>query len=297
MKRVEFINRHTGETVLENVPAGGMMRFLYSQNFIGRFLLWTVIKRRLFSTIVGWYMVSSLSAKSVPKFIKKNCVDMSDYEVPERGFKHFNRFFYRTLKEGVRPINEGVISPADGKIVVFPSIASTQQFYVKGELFDLSKFFNSSDLASKYEGGGMAVIRLAPTDYHRFHFPISGYVGENERLNGFYYSVSPLALNQNMRIFCQNKREYVSIDSDVLGKVIMSEVGATLTGCIVQSHWPNIEVEKGDEKGYFAFGGSTIIVLFEKDKMTFSEDLILNTKNGYETAVKMGETIGTALNR
>ncbi len=297
MKEVRYIDRQSGEFIDEKVPGGGMMRFFYSQNFLGRFFLWAVIKRRVLSVLMGWYMSNKISARSISSFVKKHGIDLSEYEVPDNGFKHFNRFFYRKLKPNARPIGEGIVSPADGKIVVFPTIETTQKFYVKGETFDIMKFLKNDTLAANYEGGSMAVVRLAPTDYHRFHFPIEGYVGQNHKINGYYYSVSPLALLQNMRIFVQNKREYVTVDSDALGQVIVAEVGATLTGSIIQSHWPNIGVQKGEEKGFFAFGGSTVIVLFQKGKMVFDQDLVENTSNGYETSIKMGETIGNFSNR
>lgn len=295
MKKVEFIDRQSGEKVVEQVPGGGMMRFLYGQNIIGRFLLWAIIKRRILSVVVGWYMVSALSGKSVAGFVKKHGIDLSDYKVPEKGFKHFNRFFYRELKDGARPIGTGIVSPADGKAVVFEDIDATQAFYIKGEKFNLEEFLQDKELANNYNEGAMVVVRLAPTDYHRFHFPITGYVGENRNIGGSYYSVSPLALKKNLQIFCQNKRDYTTIDSDELDQIIVSEVGATLTGSIVQSHWPNIDVKKGESKGFFAFGGSTVIVLFKKDKIAFSEDLLKNTKNGFETTVKMGESIGNVI--
>jgi len=296
MQNIEFVDRKTGEKVIEKVPGEGMMRFLYSQNFLGRFILWGIVKRRILSVMFGWYMFNSMSAKTVKKFIKDHHLDLSDYKVPENGFKHFNQFFYRKLKAGSRPIGSGIISPADGKVLVFPTINATKEFYIKGEKFNLKNFFESDALAEKYNEGAMAVVRLAPTDYHRFHFPVKGYVLENQRIEGFYYSVSPIALKRNMRIFWKNKRQYVSVETEKLGAVTMAEVGATLTGSIVQSHWPNIDVKKGQEKGYFAFGGSTVIVFFEKNTMKFSDDLLANTQAGLETAVKMGETIGEPLN-
>lgn len=296
MKEVKFVDRISGETIIEKVPSGGMMRFLYSQNIFGKFLLWAFIKRKILSVMVGWYMMNPLSARNVNSFVKKNNIDLEDYQIPKKGFKHFNSFFYRKLKTGTRPIEDGIVAPADGKILVFPTVASAQSFYIKGEQFDLNKFLMNRKLAAEYDGGALAIVRLAPTDYHRFHFPVGGYVGANNKLEGDYYSVSPIALKQNMRIFCENKREFVSVDSEVYGSVIIAEIGATLTGGIVQSHWPNIDIIKGQEKGFFAFGGSTVLVLFKKGNMTFSKDLIQNTKNGLETAVKMGETIGEALN-
>ncbi|MDX1351346.1 MAG: archaetidylserine decarboxylase [Putridiphycobacter sp.] len=296
MRQVEFIDRQSGQKITESVPAGGMMRFLYSQNALGRFLLWAIIKRRVLSVVVGWYMLSSWSKRSVKKFVENHHIDLSEFVVPQNGFKHFNQFFYRKIAPDKRPIGEGVVSPADGKIVVFPTIDVTKLFYIKGEKFNLKTFLKDDLLAAKYSDGAMAVIRLAPTDYHRFHFPLEGYVGENKIIDGDYYSVSPIALKQNMRIFCQNKRHYVTVDSDQVDQYVMSEVGATLTGSIVQSHWPNITIEKGGEKGFFAFGGSTVILLFQKDKIKFNADLREHSSNGFETSIKMGETIAELLN-
>ncbi|MFD1551752.1 phosphatidylserine decarboxylase [Putridiphycobacter roseus] len=292
MDEIVYINRKTGDRVVEKVPGGGMMKFLYSSNVLGRFTLWLLIKRRFFSTMAGWFMNSRFSKKSIGKFIKTHQINMAEYIVPPNGFKHFNAFFYRKIKLDKRPIGNGIVSPADGKLLVFPSIKNTETFFVKGRPFNLSAFLQNEKDALKFEGGSMAIIRLAPTDYHRYHFPVTGFVGDNNRIFGDYYSVSPLALRQRMEIFSQNAREYVIVKSKQYGEVLICDVGATLTGSIVQSHWPNIEIQKGQEKGYFAFGGSTIILLFEKGKMTFSEDLIKNTQLGLETAIKMGETIG-----
>ena len=292
MSNIFYINRKTGEKIEEKVPGGGMMKFLYSSNVLGRFTLWLLIKRRFVSSIVGWFMISKYSKKSIQKFIETHQIEMDDYIVPAEGFKHFNAFFYRKIKKDKRPIQDGIVSPADGKILVFPTLFDAHTFFVKGKEFDLKSFLLDEELATHYTGGSMAIVRLAPTDYHRYHFPVAGFVGENNRIFGDYYSVSPLALRKRMEIFTQNAREFVTVASKEYGKVLICDVGATLTGSIIQSHWPNINVEKGQEKGYFAFGGSTIILLFEKGKMKFSKDLIENTNAGFETVVKMGETIG-----
>ena len=151
-------------------------------------------------------------------------------------------------------------------------------------------------MATKYDGGAMAIIRLAPVDYHRYHFPVSGIASKNTKIKGAYYSVSPLALRQRMRIFCENKREYSIVDSHNYGQVLICDVGATLTGSIIQTYEANSTVQKGDEKGYFAFGGSTLIILFEQGKIQFDQDLIENTKGGCETTIKMGEQIASQLN-
>jgi len=293
VKSITYINRSSGKQCEEIVPGSGMMRFIYGKNPLAKLALWALFKRKIFSTIAGWYMINGLSAKMIKKFISYNEVDMDDYIIPEGGFKHFNSFFYRKLHLNLRPIGNGIVSPADGKLLVFNCINDSHLFFVKGKMFNLNSFLNNTDLAKKYDEGAMAIVRLAPANYHRYHFPIDGYVGENTKIIGNYYSVSPLALKKKMKYFCENKREYVEVESNKYGDVLICDVGATLTGSIVQSHWPNIDVKKGEEKGYFAFGGSTIILLFEKDKITFSDDLLKNTKDGFETSIKMGETIAS----
>ena len=146
----------------------------------------------------------------------------------------------------------------------------------------------------KYEDGSMIVIRLAPYDYHRFHFPVGGRVSPVVRIKGDYYSVNPIALHKMVDIFCRNKREYVVISNPVFGEVVMAEVGATMVGSIVRTYNGNV-VEKGQEKGYFKFGGSTVVLFFEEDKIKIDNDLLENTENNLETAVKMGERIGVGM--
>jgi phosphatidylserine decarboxylase len=146
-------------------------------------------------------------------------------------------------------------------------------------------------LAKKYKDGAMAIVRLAPADYHRFHFPASGKVSASKAINGHYFSVSPLALQRSLKIFCENYREYCILESPTFGDILISDVGATMVGSIIQTYKANSEIEKGDEKGYFAFGGSTLVLLFEKGKADFDADLTSNTKKGFETTIRMGEQI------
>lgn len=134
-------------------------------------------------------------------------------------------------------------------------------------------------------------MRLAPADYHRFHFPTAGKISETKKIKGYYYSVSTHAIKRNFRIFCENKREYAILSTKQFGNIAMIDVGATMVGSIVQTYKENSFVEKGDEKGYFLFGGSTCILVFEKDKIQVDEDIIENTKNGIETRIYMGEKI------
>ncbi|HYQ56234.1 MAG TPA: phosphatidylserine decarboxylase, partial [Draconibacterium sp.] len=145
--------------------------------------------------------------------------------------------------------------------------------------------------------GEMAIVRLAPPDYHRFHFPASGTASKSIKINGHYFSVSPLALQKSLEIFCENKREYCTLSTEEYGDILIVDVGATMVGSIIQTYEANTQVKKGDEKGYFAFGGSTLVLLFEKGKITFDADLVENTKKGMETTVKVGENIASAVSK
>lgn len=290
--QITYIDRSTNKKVVEQVPGGNFMKFLYGQSPLGNLTLNGLFKRKFISSVFGGILNMRISSLRVKGFIEKYNMDMSQYIIPDGGYKTFNDFFYRHIKPGARPIKKGIVSPADGKLLVFQEINQNTAFFVKGSDFSVETLLNSKELAEKYEGGSMCIVRLAPTDYHRYHFPVSGFVGENIRIRGDYFSVSPLALKRSLAIFCRNKREYSIIKTPAHGDVVFCDIGATMTGGIIQSHQQNSNINKGDEKGYFAFGGSTVVLLFEKGKIQFSQDLIENTKNGYETAILMGDTIG-----
>jgi phosphatidylserine decarboxylase len=287
---IRYIERESGTQKTEQVPGGNMLKFLYGSP-LGRLTLSILIKRKIFSAIGGWFMNTKYSAKRVMPFVKQYGINLDEYYVPEKGFKHFNDFFYRKIKPECRVISEQVASPADGKILVFPVLSDIPKFFIKGSEFDLNTFLQNKELSDKYRKGSMAIIRLAPPDYHRFHFPVGGEVGNITKIKGAYYSVSPLALRKNLQIFLENKRELCQVKSDNHGDVLIVDVGATLTGSIIQTFDENSQIAKGQEKGYFAFGGSTTVLFFENKKVQFDPDLVANTLNGFETTIKMGEQI------
>ncbi|MDZ7774894.1 MAG: phosphatidylserine decarboxylase [Bacteroidales bacterium] len=286
------MKEESGQLKTEKVAGEKWLVWLYD-NPIGEATLWALAKRKLVSTIYGSMMDHSSSAKKIAPFIEDFDIDMSIAQQQE--FKNFNDFFTRKLKDDARPVDTSsniVVSPADGKILAYADI-SNSDFIVKGYRFDVFSFLDNSNLAQKYDDGALLIIRLAPPDYHRFHFPVSGYVSANKKIEGYYYSVNPIALRKKAEIFCLNKREYTVISNPLFGGVIMAEVGATMVGSIKQTFEGSFAY-KGEEKGYFEFGGSTIVLLFEKGKIDIDDDLLINTAKGYETTVKMGERIGVA---
>ena len=289
-KPIKYVDRETGQIQIENVYGEKWLDWLY-HNPIGEATLWTIAKRKLITSLYGDEMEKPSSANKIMPFVKEYGVDLSIAQ--KQNFTSFNDFFIRKLKPEARPIvadSLAVASPADGKILAYENIKNAN-FYIKGFRFNVNSFLNNPDLAKKYEDGAMIVFRLAPPDYHRYHFPVSGITGSsNIKINGDYYSVNPLALRKKAEIFWLNKREYGVIKSSSFGDVVMVEVGATMVGSMIQTY-TYTTIKKGEEKGYFKFGGSTVVLLFQKDKIKIDDDLLMNTSKGLETTIKMGERI------
>lgn len=289
-KPIKYIDRESGQVKIEKVYGEKWLDWLY-HNPVGEASLWIIAKRKIVTSIYGDKMDEQSSAAKIQPFIKEYEVDISIAQ--KQNFSSFNDFFTRKLKPESRPIiadSLAVASPADGKILAFTNV-NNSDFYIKGFRFNVQSFLNNPDLAKKYEDGAMIVFRLAPPDYHRYHFPVSGTTSSsNTKIDGDYYSVNPLALRKKAEIFWLNKREYGIIKSADFGDVVMVEVGATMVGSMIQTY-SGTTVKKAEEKGYFKFGGSTVVLLFEKDHINIDSDLLINTSKGLETTIKMGEKI------
>lgn len=294
--KIKYIERKTGEILTEKVPGEKYLKFLY-YNPLGELPLNLVVKKKFLTEFYGKKMSLSESCKKILPFIEEAEINISEAKKKVEEFISFNDFFYRELKTGARKIDyseDVLVSPADGKILAYENIKDKDRFFVKGDKFSLEEFFRDKNLAKKYEDGVFVIIRLAPVDYHRFHFPTDGNISESKLIDGWYYSVSTHAVKQNFRIFCENKREYSVLKTEKFGDIAMFEVGATMVGGITQTYKANSFVNKGEEKGYFYFGGSTCILVFEKGKIQIDKDLLENTQKGIETKVYMGERIGVS---
>ncbi|WP_377716225.1 archaetidylserine decarboxylase [Pseudofulvibacter geojedonensis] len=292
MKSITFLDRTTGKTITETPPSEGLLKFLYDNPF-GKTAVLPLAKRKLISEIYGRKMNKAASTKKITGFVNQLGIDMSESVKSIEEFTSFNDFFYRKLKPNARPIGSGFVSPGDGKLLAFENVSDVHNFFVKGRKFTLPEFLNDANLAEKHKDSSMLILRLAPNDYHRYHFPYAGTPSEMTKIKGHYYSVSPYALASNFtKVFCENKREYCLLDTPDKGEMVIAPVGATMVGSIIETYHANQPVKKGDEMGYFAFGGSTIVVLVNKNKLTIDADILENTRNKIETFVKMGETIG-----
>ena len=290
---IQYYDRQSDLLKTEKVAGEKWLVWLYN-NPVGEATLWALAKRKVVSSFYGNKMDRPSSTDKIQPFVDEFDIVMSNAQKQE--FNSFNDFFTRKLKNTARPVDTNasvVVSPADGKILAYANI-SNSDFIIKGYRFDIFSFLNNTRLAQNYLGGTLVIIRLAPFDYHRFHFPMSGSVSPITRIDGDYYSVNPLALRKMTEIFCLNKREFTIISNPLFGDVVMTEVGATMVGSIVQTYTGNL-VKKGEEKGYFKFGGSTVVLLFEKNKICIDEDLLINTMKGYETVIKVGERMGVSM--
>lgn len=294
---IRYYNRKTKNYETENVAGEKYLNWIYSSP-VGMSLLETVVKKKLFTSLYGSYCSSNLSKKKINQFIHDFNINMDEYEDNAEDFKSFNDFFIRKVKKASRPISmdkNSLVSLGDGKILAYENIDLDKIIQVKGYTYSLRELINNDEIANKYQNGICMVLRLCPTDYHRFHFIDSGTCGETVKIKGHYYSVNPVALAKVPRLFCENKREWSIFHSDNFGDVLYVEVGATCVGSIIQTYSPNERVERGSEKGYFKFGGSTVILFLEPNNATIDKDILDHTNQGIETAVLMGEAIGKNL--
>lgn len=293
MDCIRYIDRATGRLLTEIVPGEQWLKWLY-HNPLGKLALNHVVKRKFVSSWYGRLMDSPSSRERIPDFVRSLDIDMDEASLPMEAYGSFNDFFIRELKPEARPIDQTpdvIVSPADGRALAFEGLNGLDGFFVKGQSFSLRDFLRDDALAAKYESGTLMIVRLAPADYHRFHFPASGTISASTPINGDYCSVSPLAVKERLSIYWENKREYSVLATRNAGDILLCEVGATMVGAIVQTYDSNAEVRKGREKGYFKFGGSTVIMLFEKGRASADADIVSNTRKGFETSVRMGQRV------
>ena len=293
---IRYFHRYKQTVATEEVYGGDWLRWTYGTS-LGRFALWLLVKRALLSRYYGWKMSLRASAQKILPFIVEYDMDVDEFAKKPFAFKTFNEFFYRVLKDGARPIAPGdrvAVLPADGRHLAFQNVDGTEGFYAKGQRFDLKTFLGDEALAREFAGGAMLISRLCPVDYHRFHFPVSGTPGEPRLINGWLYSVSPIALRQNLAYLWENKRMVTLGESPVFGRVAVVEIGATMVGSIIQTFVPGRAVAKGDEKGLFKFGGSCVVTLFKSGRIKLDADLLKPSAEGIEVYARMGDRLGEA---
>lgn len=293
---IQYFHRAKKTVETEKVYGEAWLRFTYETG-LGRTALNWFVKRALLTRYYGWRMNLRYSTQKILPFIVEYNLDVDEFAKTPFQYKNFNQFFYRALKPGMRPVSAGenvAVLPADGRHLAFQNVDAAEGFYAKGQRFDLATFLGDKDLAAQFAGGSLLISRLCPVDYHRFHFPVSGQPDEPRLINGFLYSVSPVALRRNLAYLWENKRMVTVVDSPQFGKVGVCEIGATMVGSIAQTFVPGRAVAKGDEKGLFKFGGSCVVTIFQPGKIKFDADLLEHSARQREVYARMGEGLGVA---
>lgn len=293
-----YMDRKTKKKKKEVVAGENLIKWSYG-SLIGKSLLELLIKRKFLNWYYGKVQDKPNSAKKIEAFAESLNIDMKE-AIRENydQYQSFNDFFAREIKPESRPVameRQSLVSPADGRVFAYENIDVERIVQVKGFEYSLAELLGDIEQAQQFQEGVCYVVRLCPADYHRFHFCDSGIPQKTKKIKGYYYSVNPMALNKITQLYCRNKREVTLVESDNFGKIAYVEVGATAVGSIIQTYEVGKRINKGHEKGYFKFGGSTVILFFQKGTVKVDGDIIENTKSGYETKVNMGEKIGTKL--
>lgn len=297
---IYIIDRITGVKIQEAVFGQKWIVFLYGTSFLartcGRIVRFCVSRIPCFSSFYGWLQTRPASKKNIAPFIKKFHIDSSEFCDPVSHFSSFNDFFIRKLKKEARPIAQGetiAVMPADGRYLFFPKLEHRDPFMVKGKRCCLDTVLADTALAKQYHNGTLIIARLCPTDCHRFYFPFDCTPSQPRRINGSLFSVNPIATKKNPWIWTENKRVLTLLGSPLFGTVACIEVGATNAGTIIQTYRSN-RAHKGDEKGYFSFGGSAILLFFEEGRIALDADLLEKGAHGYEVRCLIGQSLGTA---
>ena len=265
----------------------GKLAFLYN-NPLGRLLLGIAVSPFV-SNVYAWKNSRKSSAKKIPGFIKEHNIDMSDYE--DREYKSFTDFFTRKIRYGKRPVDmapEALISPADSKLLVY-EIEKDTTLRIKGRTYTADEILADSENAGEFAGGYALVFRLTVDDYHRFCYPDRGCLISRRLIKGKLHTVSPVS--KDHKIYMENTRAVNLLKTENFGTVAYIEVGAMLIGRIVDNGTDVFE--KGQEKGYFEPGGSTVVMLVKN--VEIDKDIMEQSASGIETKVRYGERIGRAL--
>ncbi len=298
---IRYFNRAT-QRIEDEIVYGGKFVELAYKNKIGFALTDFLFSKRWLSLLMGAFESSTLSSREIKPFIEAYKIKMSDFE--ETSYSNFNDFFIRKFKPGIRNFDSDekvFCAGAEARYLAFENIKADQRFTVKGFDINLSELLKNKEWGAEFEGGTFIVARLCPVDYHRFHFPTSGVLVQRYRVSGALHSVNPVVFEAEPKVFLRNEREVSLFETPRFGKVAMIEVGALGVGKIVQTATSPIhslpqKFDKGAEKGYFLFGGSTVIWLLQKGKLELSSDLRTNSLDGLETWIPLGSALGEEKN-
>ena len=301
--KLSYYNRISKKVEKEKVYGHHAISFLYGRNSflrktVGRLFCFLCSSTPIASSLYGLLQKGRSSRSKVLPFINNYDIDASEFEKRPESFSSFNDFFIRSLKPETRPIAKGssvACIPADGRYQFFSKVEESLTFPIKNQRYTLEEFLQDKKEAKRFFQGSLVIGRLNPTDCHRFYFPMDCIPTKPRLINGFLHSVNPFATKSNSWIYLVNRRVITYLDSPQFGRVAFLEIGATSVGSIHQTFTPDLWQHKGQEKGYFSFGGSAIAMLFEKGSILFDEDLLSAQKEHHcEIKCLIGQSFGHA---
>jgi phosphatidylserine decarboxylase len=267
-------------------------QWLY-RSWFGR-LMRQLLKTHTAGALAGRFHASRFSARLISSFIKEYKINMSDFVIPAGGFKSFNDFFMRELQPNARRLPEhknALISPVDGKLFVVKNVTPKTIFFAKELPFNLPVFLNDQAAATQLNNGTLLMFRLAPYDYHRFHVPCDGIVEKITTIRGALESVNPIAFMLGVQPLTTNERIVILYKTASHGTIAIVAVGALFVGSITLFCRQGSSLKCGDQLGVFAFGGSTVALLFPAGSIMPKEPFLTHSLQGYESAVTMGSAI------
>ncbi|RAK80036.1 putative phosphatidylserine decarboxylase [Aspergillus fijiensis CBS 313.89] len=300
------INRKTGQLVREQQPLWKKLKLLLLFNPLTEWLDTTHLMRLYMHREAikeGQEEATPTSRNRIAAFIAFYHIDMTQFDPSDiSAYRNFEDFFVRAHRPGSRPIFEPdnprtAVVVADSRVVAYDSVAESQKVWIKGCDFSITNLVMDRRLGAQFDGSAIASFRLSPQDYHRFHCPVRGTVTMYRGMPGDYYEVDPIALRSGVDILTRNARDYVVVDSEEFGEVLFVAIGAAQVGTVrihERFQQPGARIEKGEELGHFQFGGSSIIVAFQRGRIVFDEDLLRASKNAIATDVEVGMSLGRA---
>lgn len=292
-QKIVYWNRAEKREEVEKVYGDALVKLLYGGSRWGRRLT-SMVTGPTLSKVVGAYQSSGVSRRRIRSFIDEFSIPMDEYE--SGPFRSFNDFFIRQFRPGARTIETDpgrMPAFAEARYLAFEKVTENQTFPVKGQHLTAEAVMGDAEKAAPFVGGACLLARLCPVDYHRFHYPDDGKTLDCYRVPGALHSVNPAALRYKSEILCSNERQVCILETKHFGKIAYVEVGALCVGKIVQTHSHDLPFSRGDEKGYFLFGASTVIVFGEPGKWVPDSDLLEQTRRDRESLVRLGESVAT----
>ena len=293
---ITIYDRYKKTLVTERVFAARFLSWMYNTT-PGSWTTTLLIRQKFVTQFYGWLHKRSCSRRKIKSFVEKLNVNVSEALQPSESFRSFNDFFIREIDMSRRPINQNsnvCVAPVDGRVLAFPRVDGAKTFRIKRSTFNLQRFLANTALAGRFEGGSMVICRLYLSDYHHVHFPDSGIPKTPTSISGKYQASGPYSLMRAIPFYTENHRMVTLFDSDNFGEIAIVEIGALTVGSISQRFQPGVHVTRGEKKGFFELGGSTVVLLFQPGVIHLDEDLCSNTEKEIETYVRLGDSIGKA---